>query len=160
MCNGGLLRPFTSGALSMFAPGPTARPALALFKFFLRSADASLSGLVLFGVLHPTDELVARQRRDVLPGVERSNVGRESSTQVGGKLVNYSAGHPLAPHEATVARPSNATPGEKTAQSQLKDELGASASAITESRSQFRRYRLDVEKTKGERKMRRSFIRD
>ena len=51
----------------MLAPGPAARPAHALLELLLRPADAPFTGLLLLGVLDPADELVARQRRDVLP---------------------------------------------------------------------------------------------
>src|SRR4051812_38873757 len=46
-------------ALAVLAPGPATRPALALFELFLGSADASFPRLLLLGILHPADELVA-----------------------------------------------------------------------------------------------------
>ena len=87
----------------MLTPWPAAGPALALFEFFAGAAHPAFSRLLLLGVLHPADELVARQGRDVLPGVERSNTGNQSMARIVGKFVRYPTGHPLASHEATVA---------------------------------------------------------
>ena len=60
-----------TGALAVFAPRPATRSTLAGFEFFLRAANAALSGLLLLGIFDPTDELVASQWRDVLPRFER-----------------------------------------------------------------------------------------
>ena len=86
----------------MLAAGPAARPTLTLLEFFLGAADAALSGLVLLGVLDPADELVAGQRRDVLPGGERVAVGDQRLTQVARKLMNHPTRYSLAAHIATV----------------------------------------------------------
>jgi hypothetical protein len=57
------------------------------------SPDAALSGGRLLGILNPADELVAGQRRDVLPGIECRGVDDQRLTQVRGQLM-----HP--PHRA------------------------------------------------------------
>ena len=62
--------PFPAVALAVLASRPAAWPALAFLEFFLSSADAALLRCLLCGILDPADELVARQRRDVLPSVK------------------------------------------------------------------------------------------
>jgi hypothetical protein len=57
------------------APRPAAGPALAFLELLLGPADAAFSGHLLLGIVDPADELVAGQRRDVLPGIERRGVG-------------------------------------------------------------------------------------
>src|SRR5260370_20459201 len=61
------IRALFPGGLAVLATRPAARPAQALLELLLGPADAALSGRLLFGVIDPADELVARQRRDVLP---------------------------------------------------------------------------------------------
>ncbi len=46
---------------------PAARPALSFKQFFARPLDAAVPGFNLFGILHPTDKLVARKRRNIFP---------------------------------------------------------------------------------------------
>ena len=91
----------TSG-LAVLAPRPTAGPALAFVQLLLRPSDASLSGHLLLGILDPTDELVARQGRDVLLGSERRAVGDQRLAEVCRQLVHHAAGHSLAAHAARV----------------------------------------------------------
>jgi hypothetical protein len=86
-------------ALPVLAPRPAAGPAFALLKLFLGTADAALSGFFLLGVFDPADELVACQRRDVLPRRERGVVADERGTQVGGKVVDDTARNLLTAHE-------------------------------------------------------------
>ena len=74
--------PLLAGALTVLAPGPAAGPALALLQFFLGAADASCAGRVLLGIFDPADELVARQRRDVLPCNEGRGVTDQRFSQV------------------------------------------------------------------------------
>ena len=83
-------------ALPVRAPRPAAGPALALLQLLLGPADPAFSGRLLFGVLDPADELVAGQRRDVLPGIESRGVGDQGLAQVAWKLVHHSTGHPRA----------------------------------------------------------------
>ena len=89
-------------AFAVLAPRPAAGSALARFQFLLCPANAALSGQLLFGILDPTDELVATQGRGVLPGGERRGVGDKRLAQVCGQLVHRPTGHTLA-HRATVA---------------------------------------------------------
>src|SRR6478735_114999 len=95
--------PLLAGALTVLAPGPAAGPALALLQFFLGAADASCAGRVLLGIFDPADELVARQRRDVLPRIECGGIVDQGAAQVGRQLVHHPTRHSLAAHEATVA---------------------------------------------------------
>lgn len=74
----------------MPAPGPAAGTALAFFQLLLSPADAPLSGRRLRGILYPTDELVARQRRDVVP-----------RSQSRGQPMHHPAGHLGTTHRAT-----------------------------------------------------------
>ena len=90
-------------ALPMRAPRPAAGPALALFELLAGPANAALSGRLLLRILDPADELVAGQRRDVPPGIERRGVGDQLRAQVRGKLVHHSTGQSRIAHSATVA---------------------------------------------------------
>jgi hypothetical protein len=87
----------------VLAPRPAAGPALAFLQFLLRSPNAPRPGSVLLGILDPTDELVAGQGRDVLPGIERRSVGDQRRTEVRGKLMHHPTGHSLAAHEPMLA---------------------------------------------------------
>lgn len=82
----------------MPAPGPAAGTPLAFFQLLLGPADAPLSGRRLLGVLDPTDELVARQRRDVIPRSQSRGVGDQRVTQVGGQPMHHPAGHLAMTH--------------------------------------------------------------
>jgi hypothetical protein len=93
-----------SVALAVLASRPATGPTLAFFELLLGPANAALSGHLLFGVLDPTDELVASQRRDVLPGVKRRGIVDQCIAQVWRKFVHHSTGHSQATHGATVAR--------------------------------------------------------
>ena len=90
-------------AFAVVAPRPAARPPLALLKLLLGAANAAFSGHRLLGVLYPADELVAGQRRDVLPGIERRRVADQSFAQVFRKFVDHPTGHTLTAHKTTVA---------------------------------------------------------
>jgi hypothetical protein len=91
-----------AGAFAVAAPRPAARPTLAFLKLLLSSANAAFSGHLLLGILDPADELVAGQRRHVLPGMERRRVRDQSFAQVFRKLVHHATGHSLT-HKTTVA---------------------------------------------------------
>jgi hypothetical protein len=65
----------SAGALAVLTPWPTAGSPLAFLQLLLGPANAAFSGHLLLGILDPTDELVAGQRCDVLPGVEYRGVG-------------------------------------------------------------------------------------
>jgi len=77
----------------MLASWPAAGSPLSLLELLLSSADASFSGGVALGIFDPADELVARERRDVLPRVERNRVDDQRLTQVSWKLVHHPTGH-------------------------------------------------------------------
>src|SRR5205814_666418 len=68
-------RALPAGALAVLAPRPAAGPALAFLQLLLGPANAALSGHLLLGIRDPADELVAGQRRDVLPRIECRGVG-------------------------------------------------------------------------------------
>src|SRR5437588_417205 len=99
-----LSRPLSAGALAMLAPWPAAGPTLAFLQLLLRPADPAFSGHFLLGILDPADELVAGQRRDVLPGIECHGVGDQRLAQVSGKFVHHPTGHSRAAHRATVIK--------------------------------------------------------
>jgi hypothetical protein len=96
-------RPLSAGALAVPAPLPAAGPTLAFLQFLLGPANAAFSGHLLLGILDPADELVAGQRRDVLPSIECRGVGDERLEQVRGKLVHHPTGHSVAAHRGRVA---------------------------------------------------------
>jgi hypothetical protein len=73
---------YLTGAVAVLAPRPAAGPALAFLQLFPRSANAAFSGRLPLGILNPADELVARQGRDVLPGIERRGAGHQRLAQV------------------------------------------------------------------------------
>ena len=77
-------QPLPAGAVAMIAPRPAAGPALAILQLLLGPANATFSGRLLLGILDPADELVARQGRDVLPGIECRGVGHQRLAQVRG----------------------------------------------------------------------------
>ncbi len=92
-----------AGALAVPAPWPAAGSTLAFLQLLLGPADAAFSGHLLLGILHPADELVSGQRRDVLPSIECRRVGDQRPAYVCGKLVHHPTGHSLAAHRVTVA---------------------------------------------------------
>ena len=94
----------TPRALSMFAAGPAARPALPLLQLLLRPADATRPGRWLLGILDPADELVASQRSDVHPRGERRAVPDQRLPKICGKLVHDTAWNSLGAHGANVER--------------------------------------------------------
>ena len=83
----------SADAVAVFASGPAARSALAFHKFLPGPANAALPGRLLFGSFDPADELIAGQRRDVLPCIECLRVSDQRAAQVSWKLVHYSPGH-------------------------------------------------------------------
>ena len=92
-----------AGSLAVRAPGPTARPTLAFLQLFLGAANATFPSLLLLGVLNPADELVAGQRRDVHPRLERGGVGDQHDPQIRRELVDHSTGQSLCRHGVRVA---------------------------------------------------------
>ena len=84
--------------LAVAAPWPAAGPTLAFIQFFHGPANAPFSCHVLLCILDPADELVAGQRCDVLPGVQRRGIGDQRFTQVTGKLVHSPTGHSRVAH--------------------------------------------------------------
>ena len=65
------------------------------------SAESPLSGRLLLRVLDPADELVAGQRRDVVPGLERRALATSASRRSAGS-VHDPTGHSVAAHGAMV----------------------------------------------------------
>src|SRR5437868_7018590 len=102
--SGARSRLLSAGALAVLAPWPAAGPTLAFLQLLLGPANAASSGHFLLGILDPADELVAGQRRDVLPGIECRGVGGQRLAQVSWKLVHHPTGHSRAAHRATVVR--------------------------------------------------------
>ena len=89
----------------MLTSWPAARATLTFLQFLLGSANATVSGDLLLGVLDPADELVAGQGRDVVPGVTCRGVGDERLAQVAGQFVHYATGQSGAPHKVKVVGP-------------------------------------------------------
>jgi len=100
---GAALRPLSACALAVLAPWPAAGPTLAFLELLLRSANAAFPGHLLLGIFDPADELVAGQRRDVLPGIECCGVCDQRLAQVRWKLVHHPTGNARTAHRATVA---------------------------------------------------------
>jgi hypothetical protein len=122
----------------VLAPRPTAGSTLTFFQLFLRPPDAALPGHLLLGILDPTNELVSRQGRDVLPGSERGVVGDQRLAQVCGQLVHRAAGHSLVAHGASVvARPGRC----EDVQNQILARLGV---RVTSGRSSVEQTRLGL----------------
>ena len=88
----------SAGPLAMRAPWPAAGPTLAFLELLLGPSDAALSRHLLLGILDPAYELVAGQRRDVLPGIERRRIRDQRHAEVSWKLVHYPTGHSWAAH--------------------------------------------------------------
>src|SRR5690349_7129020 len=82
----------------MGTAGPAAWPAHAVFELLLGPADATVPRLLLLRILDPTDELVAGERSDVLPRVERRGIGNQCAPQVTRELVHDATGHTDARH--------------------------------------------------------------
>jgi hypothetical protein len=80
-----------AGLLSVRTPGPAARSAHALFEFLAGATNAPLAGDRFLGVFDPTDELVASEGRDVVPGHRRGLARRQSLSQILGQLVDGSS---------------------------------------------------------------------
>src|ERR1700753_2926182 len=88
----------------MLASRPAAGPAHAFLEFLLGPANATLPGRGLLGVLDPADELVACQRRDVLPRRPWRGIAEQRLAQVGRQLVHHPARYSRAAHRARVTR--------------------------------------------------------
>jgi hypothetical protein len=82
----------------MGAAWPTTRTALTVFELFLRAPDSSLSRDVLLRIVHPADELIAGQGRDVLPRIQCRSVDQQRTSQVGRKFVYHAAWYSLNAH--------------------------------------------------------------
>ena len=87
-------------AFTMPTAWPTTGPPLAFLQLLLSPANTAFSGLLLLCVLDPTDELVAGQRSDVLPGHEGCLVEEQGLAQVSGQVVHNPAGHLRATHRS------------------------------------------------------------
>src|SRR5581483_2114733 len=100
--SGGTQPTLSAGALAVLAPWPATGPTLAFPELLLGPANAALSGHLPLGILDPADELVAGQRRDVLPGIESRGVGDQRLAQVSWKPVHHPTGYARAAHSATL----------------------------------------------------------
>lgn len=78
--------------LPMAATRPTAWAPLSFGQLIVGTPDAPLPRLVLLGILHPADPLVASQRCDVPPRFKRRRLRKERLSQVSGQLVHRSRG--------------------------------------------------------------------
>ena len=87
----------------MAASRPAARAALTFFEFLLGPSNAAITSDLLLGILDPADELVAGQRRDVVPRIERHGVPEESVAQICGELVHHTTGHSPTAHNTKIA---------------------------------------------------------
>src|SRR5690242_257634 len=88
----------------MAAPRPAARAPHAFFELFAGAPDPALARLCFLGVLDPADELVACQRGDVVPRLQRPRAGDQRAAQVRGEIVDDAARDRLAGHSPMVAR--------------------------------------------------------
>src|SRR5437899_566927 len=88
----------SGGALAVLATWAAAGPTLALLELLLGPANSAFSRHLLLGILDPADELVAGQRRDVLPDIECCRVGDQRITQVAWKFVHHPTGQSRAAH--------------------------------------------------------------
>lgn len=61
----------------MRAAWPAARPTHTILKFFVRSANTACSGLWFLRVLHPADELISSERRNVHPRLSGNITGQQ-----------------------------------------------------------------------------------
>jgi hypothetical protein len=82
-------RLLSAGAFAVLAPRPAAGSTLAFLQLLLSPANAALSGQLLLGLLDPADELVAGQRRDVVPRIKSDGVGRQRLPHVCWKVVHH-----------------------------------------------------------------------
>ena len=82
-----------AGALAVLTPWPATGSTLAVLQLLLGPANAAGSRRRLLGILDPADELVAGQRCDVLPGIERCGIGDQRLPEVCWKLVHHPTGH-------------------------------------------------------------------
>ena len=87
----------------MTASRPAAGATLAFLELLQSPENAAFSSLWLFGILDPADELVAGQRRNVLPGSERRAVRQQLCAHVIRKLMDHTTRHLLAVHKTTLA---------------------------------------------------------
>ena len=104
VATGSRRRALVTGALAVGATRPAARPTLAIGQFLSSPAYAAFAGDILFRILDPTDELIPRQRSDVLPRLEGHGVGDQRVAKVLRKSVHDPTGHSRRVHGATVVR--------------------------------------------------------
>lgn len=86
----------------MNAAGPAAGTSDSFGQFRTSSLDATFSSLDKFGAFNPADPLVARERRDVVPGVESRRISRERLAQIGWQGVNRAARYVRVVHSVIV----------------------------------------------------------
>ena len=90
-------------AFPVRASRPTARSAFPFLKLLLSPSDAPLAGRGLLRIFDPADELVASQRRDVLPSRQRRHVSHQRGTQIGRKLMDHATRHCQSNHTPIVS---------------------------------------------------------
>lgn len=106
--------PFLRGAqllvCAMHAAWPAAWSAHAFGELRGGSFEAARASLEEFGVFYPTNPLIAREWRDVVPDGENCFVSGEGFAQIGWKLMDCAAedflgGHITILHQALPLRP-------------------------------------------------------
>ena len=70
---------------------PTTGPSLSVFEVGTAPCDPAGSRVCFFGRLDPADPLIARERRNVLPRLQRFRVGGQSLFQVRGQVMDRAA---------------------------------------------------------------------
>jgi hypothetical protein len=77
---------------TMRAARPTARPALSVDQLCTRPFDPVIPRLMFFCGLNPTDPLVAREGRNILPCCQRMRVRRQDLSQIRRHVVDHTSG--------------------------------------------------------------------
>lgn len=93
----------------MWTPRPAARPAHAFLEFTAHARDVLASRLRFLHDRHPTDPLVAREGRDVLPCGKRFFVSRKGRAHIGGKRMQSAAGNSFFGHTSMICHYDEAT---------------------------------------------------
>jgi len=77
----------------MRAAGPTTRPAHSFYKLGVRPFNPVTPCLRFLGRNNPADPLIARQRRNILPGWSRRFGGSNDFSQVRRKFMDHTGGN-------------------------------------------------------------------
>jgi len=97
----------------MRASGPTARTALSIEQLLRHARDVLGTSLRFLHDRRPTNPLIARERRKVVPSFERVEVGVQRGSHIGGNCMddagrNYLFSHGEKPVVASMIRRSSA----------------------------------------------------